>query len=462
MDKLEVYTAFDQKLMGQLPFVDHEEAFATLGRLHSAHQDRKKWMSKFDRIQLLGKVAHLVESRRIELAHQAASEGGKPLTDSLVEIDRGIEGIKIAIKEISHIHGNEIPMGISPNSAGRMAYTKHFPRGVILAISAFNHPFNLIVHQVIPAIAAGCPVIVKPASTTPLSCKSLVEILYESGLNENYCQMVVCRNDVAEALAKDRRISFLSFIGSGRVGWHLRSILPPGATCALEHGGVAPAIVDKTADLEKAIPLLIKGGFYHAGQVCVSVQRIYIDNAIISDFISKFTIAAQKLKVGDPLKMETEVGPLISPKEVERIDTWVKKATEGGARLLAGGKKVMDTCYEPTILLDPPLESEVSTKEIFGPVVCLYGYDVIEEAFESANKLDFAFQASVFSHDLRVVTKAIDELDGLAIMINDHTAFRVDWMPFGGYKQSGLGVGGIPHSIKDMLIEKMFVINTLS
>ena len=237
------------------------------------------------------------------------------MADSLVEIDRAADGIGVAIKEVSSLHGTEIPMNLTASSQGRHAYTRKEPRGVAIAVSAFNHPFNLIVHQVIPAIAAGCPVIVKPAKTTPLSCKNLIEILYESGLPETWCQMIICDNSVTEKLISDERNSFFTFIGSARVGWYLRSKLPPGATCALEHGGVAPAIVDHTADIDKAVPLLVKGGFYHAGQVCVSVQRIIAHEDIFNELSEKVVDAVKKLKVGDPTDMATEVGPLILPKD---------------------------------------------------------------------------------------------------------------------------------------------------
>ena len=458
MEHIEVLTAFDQKLIEKLPMIGEQKALEILSQSYALHKDRKNWIPTERRLAILNKMTSLIKERREELALASAKEGGKPLIDSLVEIDRAIDGIKVAIKEMSHLHGTEIPMNLTASSANRMAYTRRDPRGVVIAISAFNHPFNLIIHQVIPAIAVGCPVIIKPSATTPLSCRNIVNLLYEAGLPEQWCQMVLCDNDVAEKLVTDSRISFLTFIGSAKVGWYLRSKLPPGATCALEHGGAAPAIIDKTADLETAIPLLVKGGFYHAGQVCVSVQRIIAHKDIIGEMTEKFVESVKSLKVGDPTSMDTEVGPLILPREVERIDSWVQKAIAGGAKLLCGGKKISDTCYAPTVLMDPPEDCEVSQNEIFGPVVCIYSYDELDAAIELANSLDFAFQASIFSKDLDVTFNAIENLEGLAVMVNDHTAFRVDWMPFGGYKQSGLGVGGIGHTIKDMTIEKMFVI----
>ena len=459
MEKLDVFSAYDQKLLKSLTRKSESEVFDILDKSHKLFLDREQWIPAEKRISILEKTASLIKEQREKLAMEAAQEGGKPLVDSLIEIDRAVDGIKVAIKELTHLHGKEILMGISSSSKNRMAFTKFRPRGVALAISAFNHPFNLIIHQVIPAVAAGCPVIVKPAKTTPLSCRNLIDLLYKAGLPEQWCQMILCENTVAEKLVGDRRVSFFTFIGSSRVGWHLRSKLAPGATCALEHGGAAPAIIDSSADIDKAIPLLTKGGFYHAGQVCVSVQRIIAHKDIIGQLSERLTESVKKLKVGDPTSPETEVGPLILPREVDRVDSWVKSAVAGGAKLLCGGEKISDTCYAPTILLDPPKDAEVSRKEIFGPVVCLYSYTDLDEAIDFANSVDYAFQASVFSKNLDVAFTAIEKLEGMAIMVNDHTAYRVDWMPFGGYKESGLGVGGIGHTLKDMMIEKMFIIN---
>lgn len=455
---LTVLSAFEQKPIKDLPILEEDEVFAILDKSSSLFKDKKNWLSTVERIKILENVISLMTDQRMELANQAALEGGKPLKDSIVEVDRAIDGVKVTITELVTLKGSEVPMGITESSSSRMAYTKRFPKGVVLAISAFNHPLNLIIHQVIPAVAAGCPVIVKPASTTPLSCKSLVEILYKAGLPKDWCQMIICENDVAQKVVEDSRISFMTFIGSAKVGWFLRSRLAAGASCALEHGGVAPAIVDETADLDKAVPLLVKGGFYHAGQVCVSVQRIIAHESIAEELCKRLTSAVGKLKVGDPNQADTDVGPLILPREVERVSSWVDAAVSEGATLLTGGKKFSDTCYEPTLLLNPSKESEVSKSEIFGPVACVYTYKNIDEAIDFANSLDFAFQASVFTENLSTSLKVIEEVDAMAVMVNDHTAFRVDWMPFGGYKKSGLGMGGIEHSLKDVTIEKMFVI----
>jgi len=357
--------------------------------------------------------------------------------------------------------GHLIPMGANPASSGKLALTSFQPIGVVVAVSAFNHPLNLIVHQVAPAVATGCPVIVKPASKTPISCFRFVEILRRAGLPEEWCQpLVIGESSLATKLVTDSRVAFLSFIGSSRVGWMLRSKLAPGTRCALEHGGVAPVIVAADADLEMAVPKLVKGGFYYAGQVCVSVQRVYAHASISNDLAEKIAGAARELVVGDPTLADTDIGPLIDPTEVQRVDDWVREAVAGGAKLLCGGKKLSESCYECTVLLNPPESAHVSQMEVFGPVVCVYSYDEMTEAITRANQLPFSFQAAVFTSSIDTAMQAYKGVDGSAVMVNDHTAFRVDWMPFAGLKESGLGTGGIPHTIRDMQAEKMLVLHS--
>jgi acyl-CoA reductase-like NAD-dependent aldehyde dehydrogenase len=308
---------------------------------------------------------------------------------------------------------------------------------------------------------AGCPVIVKPAPATPLSCWHFVDLLREAGLPPEWCIPILPVDlELASRLVCDPRVAFFSFIGSARVGWQLRSKLAPGTRCALEHGGVAPVIVAGDADLAYALPLIAKGGFYHAGQVCVSVQRVYAERAVAARFAEKLAGAAERMVVGDPTRAETEVGPLIALAEVERVDGWVKRAVAGGARLLAGGSPRSETSYAPTVLFDPPADAEVSTQEVFGPVVCVYSTDSVDDAIARANSLPAAFQAAVFTRSLDTALRCYQRLDASAVMVNDHTAFRVDWMPFAGLRISGHGVGGIPHTIHDLQVRKMLVVRS--
>ncbi len=456
---LAVFSPFDRTPIAEIALRDAGDVERILETAAALFKERDGWLEHHERVAVLKKLAALVEAEADEFAALIAQEGGKPLADARVEVARAIDGIHLAVKELSHImRGQEVPMGHTAASVGRTAHTVYEPIGVVVAVSAFNHPLNLIIHQVVPAIAVGCPVIVKPAATTPLNCLRFVELVHEAGLPAGWCQTCVCDNDVAEKLVTSERINFFSFIGSAKVGWFLRSQLAAGVRCALEHGGAAPVIVDETADLETAIPSLLKGGFYHAGQVCVSVQRVFAHEAIAAELAQRLAAGAAKLVVGDPALAETEVGPLILPREVDRVHEWVEEAVAAGAELLTGGQKLSATTYAPTVLLNPPAAAKVSTREIFGPVVCVYGYKNRLEAIERANSLDVAFQAAVYTRDLDVANDTAKRLDAAAVMVNDHTAFRVDWMPFAGRRSSGYGIGGIGYTMRDMVQSKMVVV----
>lgn len=462
MTTIEVTSPFDGKVVGNVPFSSFEEVEEALSLAQATFNDHANQMPKYQRVEILEKTMEIMSSQIEELTILCASEGGKPYVDSKVEIVRAINGIKIAIEEMGKSEGKEIAMGHTVSSANRMAYTMKEPIGVVAAISAFNHPFNLAVHQVIPALAVGCPVIIKPATQTPMSAVKLIEILKEAGLPAGWAQVVVCDRKGGELLATSPKIDFLTFIGSGFVGWYLNSKVADGTRVALEHGGVAPVIIEPDADIDDLIPAIGKGGFYHAGQVCVSVQRVYVHESIFDEVSTRLADYASKLVVGDQLDPKTDVGPLINHNEVNRIEEWVQEAVDTGAKVLTGGKRISDSCYEPTVLVNPSDDIQVSTHEVFGPVVCVYSYSDIEEAFDRANALEVSFQAAIFTKNIDTALKGVKRLNGTAVMVNDHTAFRVDWMPFGGAKASGLGLGGIGHSMEEMTNEKLMVIKSPS
>jgi len=456
---MQVTQAWDGKLICEVA-TDSEQALqAKLEVAVACFRDRGGWLPAYQRIAVLKKLASLVQGESEAFALLIAREAGKPLTDARVEVARAINGIEGAASDLTHLAGNEIPMGLTPASENRWAFTTREPIGVVIAISAFNHPLNLIVHQVVPAIATGCPVLVKPAPTTPLTCLRFVELVYEAGLPGAWCQSILPVDPrQVEALLADSRVAFLSFIGSGAVGWYLRSKLAPGVRCALEHGGSAPVILDRSADLDKLIEPLVKGGYYHAGQVCVSVQRSFVHEDLKATFLERFAQRVQSLRVGDPILPRTEIGPLILPKEVDRVERWVSEALAEGATVVTGGTRFSERAYEPTILVDPARTSRVSAEEVFGPVTCVYGYRKLEDAIALANGLPLAFQAAIFAQDIDIALRAARLLDASAVMVNDHTAFRTDWMPFAGRRQSGYGIGGIPYSMHDMTQSKMVVL----
>lgn len=439
--------------------VGHAAAVDAALQAATAHfADRDGWLPVYRRKAILDAAGQIMAERRDELAVLIASEGGKPLVDARVEVDRAIGGVRLAGEEAGRVAGEEVPMGATAATDGRMAFTTREPIGVVAAISAFNHPLNLVVHQVAPAVATGCPVIVKPASATPLSCLAFADILAEAGLPEGWCIPLPGSGRVGERLATSPAVAFVSFIGSAAVGWALRAKLAPGTRCALEHGGVAPLLVDASADLDRAAALILKGGFYHAGQVCVSVQRVFADAAVKEALVERLVDGIAGLRTGDPLSPETDVGPLITADAVERVHAWVGEAAEAGATVAAGGQPLEGQCYAPTLLVDTPRHTRAMSEEVFGPVVNVVAVASLQEAIEEANALPWAFQAGVVTRDLDEAVLAARRLNATAVMVNDHTAFRADWMPFGGRGRSGLGLGGIPYTVEELTQPKLVVL----
>ena len=434
----EVRSPYDGAVVGSVDLADLATVDTALATAHALFRDRSRWLTPARRIEILGRAAALMETRVEELALEAAREGGKPLVDSRVEVRRAVDGVRSCVDLLRTGSGRAIPMDINAASAGRVAFTEHEPVGVVVAVSAFNHPLNLIVHQVAPALAAGCPFVVKPSDDTPLSCFRFVAILHEAGLPPEWGQALLADREVAERLVTDARVGFFSFVGSARVGWSLRGKLAPGARCALEHGGAAPVIVAADADLDRALPALVKGGFYHAGQVCVSVQRDLRARAASprsSDGASRSW--PRSSRSATRRRPETEVGPLIRAGEVD-----ARRELGGGGRRPRCARPdrrhaLPGNCYAPTVLYDPPDDCRVSREEVFGPVVCVYPYRDIADAVRRANALPWSFQAAVFTRDIDLARYACRNLDGSAVMVNDHTAFRVDWMPFAGLRAVG-------------------------
>ena len=458
MEKLIIKQAYTGAILTELEMHNAEQVDAMLASAQSLHH--AGCLPAYQRIIILQKLAELVAAEDEQFARLIANEGGKPIRDARVEVTRAIDGIAFAIAQIKSLKGEEISMDLSAAAAGRKAFTTLEPIGVVVAVSAFNHPLNLAVHQVIPAIATGCPVIIKPATATPLCALRLCELAKQAGLPEGWMQVALTDNKNSEKLVTDPRVAFFSFIGSAKVGWYLKSKLAAGTRCALEHGGVAPLVFDKYEDEAAFVNGVVKASMYHSGQVCVSVQRVYVPSAKASEMAQKIAKLAAQQVVGDAINEDSDLGPLILPQETDRIEAWVNEAIDEGAQLMTGGKRINDVSYEPTVLLNPAKNSKVSINEIFGPVVCIYGYDDIETAIEDANSLDVAFQAAVFSDDISKAMDIAKKLQASAVMINDYTTFRVDWMPFAGRKHSGYGIGGIGYTMHDMLEHKMLVIKS--
>lgn len=458
MSTLDVSNPFDGALIDTVPLATAHELENTLETAYQTHRKHRQGLPASERIAILRRLSELMRAEADSLAYLIANEGGKPLIDARVEVARAIDGVETCAADLGGLAGQEIPMGLTSASSGRLAFTTKEPIGVVVAVSAFNHPLNLIVHQVAPAVAVGCPVIVKPADDTPLSCMKFISMLHQAGLPKEWAHCIVCDVALAEKLVTDSRLAFFSFIGSARVGWMLRSKLAPGVRCSLEHGGAAPVILGVSANLDEIVPKVLKGGFYHSGQVCVSVQRVFALAGQGHAFAEHLAQAASKLVVGNAIEEHTECGPLIRNREVTRVGEWVDEALAGGAKALTGGRMLSPSTYAPTVLYGSSPEHKVSSQEIFGPVVCVYESASVAEAVQQANSLPVAFQSAVFSNDLQETMQIAKGLDASAVMVNDHTAFRVDWMPFAGRRHSGYGVGGIRYTMEDMTQDKMIVL----
>jgi acyl-CoA reductase-like NAD-dependent aldehyde dehydrogenase len=432
---MEVYNPYDRSLIHTLQYQ------------HDVEIPEVDPPPKQERIAILEQILRGMEERKEELVTTAISEGGKPLQDTLVEFDRALMGVRSAIATLMTRAGEMIPMDLNGASSGRMGFTVEEPIGVVLAISAFNHPINNIIHQVIPAIATGCPILVKPAERTPLSCQILVEIFQAAGATG--CEMLTVELPTLQQVIP--HIAYLSFIGSADVGWQVRSQLPAGASCMLEHGGSAPVILLDDVDIDRALPSLVKGAFYHAGQVCVSIQRIFCHASRMEELQQKLCAATEKLVVGDPLSPDTDVGPMIEPDRVDRMETLTKEG-----KVLCGGKRLSDTCFAPTVMADP--SSRLQEEEIFGPITCLLDYSDLAEAIGQANGPPFTFQGSVYGREMERLMETARQLKGQTVMINQPPTFRVDWMPFGGRELSGQRLGGIPYVMRELSPQKLIIV----
>jgi len=454
---ISVNNPYTAKPITSLPCSSKREIELSIDACENYHLTPEKHLSLTKRITILEQAQQQLKHQQKAFARLITEEGGKPFKDALIEATRAEEGFKIAIAAAYQRHGTEIPMNLTPSSEHKMAFTTHRPIGPILAISAFNHPLNLFVHQVIPAIIANCPIIFKPDLRTPLSALKLLNILYEAGLPSYLCKLILCDNEQAEKLVSDPRFACLNFIGSAKVGWSLRQKVAPGTKCLLEHGGVAPIII---TDLEtpNLIEKVAKAAFYHAGQVCVSAQRIFIPKNLARKFINQLCKHTKSLHVGNPSQLKTDVGPIIDSTALNRIEQTVESALKAGAKIHLGGKRE-GPCYQPTILSKVPPDHPIITNEIFGPIVNIIPYEDEQQAIQQANALPYAFQASVFSQNYTKALSISEQLNANTVMINEHCAFRTDWLPFGGRKLSGLGIGGIAQTIESYSYEKLLVLH---
>jgi acyl-CoA reductase-like NAD-dependent aldehyde dehydrogenase len=419
--------------------------------------DACRKLPAFKRAEALHHVAQGMNARHEEMAKALAIEAGKPIKDARGEVTRGIDTFRIAAEEATRIYGEYASLDISPRAEGYESVWKRVPIGPCSFISPFNFPINLAAHKIAPAIAAGCPFVLKPASQTPVGALIIGELLAETDLPPGAFSILPCKRDAADLFTTDERFKLLSFTGSPGVGWALKAKAGKKPV-VLELGGNAACIVDRDVDEDYAVDRLMMGAFYQSGQSCIGVQRVLIHQSIYEDFKAKLAKAASKLPAGDPLDENTFLGPLITEQDAIRIETWVNEAVEHGARVVCGGRR-HGAIYEATFLENVDDSAKVACEEAFGPVATLEPFDAFDKACERVNQSEFGLQAGVFTRNLNSAYYAFNELDVGGVVINDVPSFRVDSMPYGGVKDSGLGREGIRYAIADMTEIRLMVLN---
>lgn len=415
-------------------------------------------MPAYARAKVLHHCVKRFEERSAELAHLLCIEAGKPIKDSRGEVTRLIDTFRIAAEETTRNTGEVLPLDISPRAEGYSGMWKRVPIGPCSFISPFNFPLNLAAHKVAPAIAVGCPFVLKPASRTPLGALIIGEVLAETELPPGAFSILPCHRDGAELFTEDPRFRFLSFTGSPAVGWDLKARAGKKKV-TLELGGNAACLVDADTDLVDAVERIIFGAFYQSGQSCISVQRILVHESIYETFRTRLVAATRALKCGDPKDETTFIGPMISESEAKRLDGWIQAAVKAGGKLLCGGKR-QGAMLEPTLLEDVPKQSEVCTGEAFGPVAILSRFSNFDAALKEINDSTFGLQAGLFTRDVYKVQKAWDRLEVGGVVIGDVPSWRVDHMPYGGVKDSGLGREGIRFAMEDMTEIRLLVLRT--
>ncbi len=453
---VEVRSPYDGSLVARVHRAGTDEIASAIERSAAAFAVTRK-LPVWKRAEILEKISGGIAARGEEFARTIALEAGKPITTARAEVSRAVFTFKVAAEEAKRIYGEIVPLDWIPGNEGREAHVKHVPLGPVVGISPFNYPLNLVAHKVAPALAAGDPLLLRPASQTPVSALRLAEVIAESGWPTEAFSVLPCSTQDASALVEDDRIRLLTFTGSPAVGWALKS-RAGRKRVTLELGGNAGVIVHRDADVEWAAERVAWGGFSYSGQSCVSVQRVYIHEDVYDAFERALLERVRKLKLGDPLDEETSVGPVIDSQAAERIEEWVTEAESGGARVLAGGRR-KGNLWPPTVLAGITPEMRACREEIFAPVVGLYRYKDVREAIEAVDDSDFGLQAGLFTNDLSVIRAAFDGIEVGGLMVNDVSTFRVDHMPYGGTKQSGAGREGLRYAIEEMSEMKLLTLN---
>jgi acyl-CoA reductase-like NAD-dependent aldehyde dehydrogenase len=451
-DWIEVRSPYSGDVVGRVAKAGADE---TRRSLDAAERAMREPLPAHKRAEILVKTAGLIGRRHDEVARTICAEAGKPLKAARVEASRAMSTYTFAAVEARKLAGEMVPMDASQAGEGKLAFTLRVPRGIVGAISPFNFPCNLVAHKLAPALAAGCAVVLKPASQTPLSALLLAELMEEAGLPAGWLSVVVGpASEIGDVLIEDERVAALTFTGSGEVGWKLRE-RAPRKHVSLELGNATPVVVAADADLGVATDKLAANAFAFAGQSCISVQRVYIVGAAWDRFVADFIPKVEALKVGDPADEETDVGPVIDDGARERILEWIG---ESGGEILAGGDTTDEGLIRPTVIANPPRDAKVSREEVFGPVVSLTRVDSLDEAIDLSNATRYGLQAGIFTADLQSALRAAQQLEFGGVTINEAPTFRADQMPYGGVKASGNTREGPKYAVHELTEERLVVI----
>jgi len=454
-DWIDVRSPYSGEVVGRVAKGGAEE---TRRAIDAAEQALHDPLPAHKRAEILVKVVAGIARRHDEIARQISDEAGKPLKAARVEASRAMSTYTFAAVEARKLAGEMVPMDAAQAGEGKLAFTLRRPIGVVGAISPFNFPLNLVAHKLAPALAAGCPVVLKPATQTPLSALLLAELEDEAGLPPGWLSVVVGPSaEIGDVLVEDERVKAITFTGSGAVGWGLAA-RAARKKVNLELGNATPVIVAADADIEAAATAMAAHAFSFAGQSCISVQRLYVERSASDRFVEAFVPKVEALKIGDPADEETDVGPVIDEDARERILEWIAEARDGGAEIIAGGEE-RDGLIPPTVIAGASPELKVSCEEVFGPVVTVNAFDSLDEAIELANSTSYGLQAGIFTSRLDTAMRAGQELEFGGVIVNEAPTFRADQMPYGGVKDSGNTREGPAYAVRELTEERLVVIN---
>jgi glyceraldehyde-3-phosphate dehydrogenase (NADP+) len=452
----EVTDPYHGHVVGRVPLASEDQREAALTAAVEAFAETRQ-LPRFRRAEICSGIAAGIDKRRDELAQTIVKESGKPIQFARGEVGRAIQTFTLAAEEARRLGGEIVPVDIESRAEGYTSLYHRFPVGPILGIAPFNFPLNLVAHKLAPAIAAGCTMVLKPAQQAPITSLKLAEVCYEAGLPPKALSVVHCTVEVGEPMVRDDRLKLLSFTGSSAVGWHLKSIAGKKRV-VLELGGNAGAIVHGDADIDWAAARCAGGGYAYSGQTCISVQRVLIQRSIYEEFCEKLIERTDQTKVGDPNDEDTVAGPMIETAHAERVMAWIAEAEADGAKVLTGNRREGALVW-PTVLADTRFDMKVECEEVFGPVITVRPYDDFEAAVKIVNDSVYGLQAGVFTHDIRLIHEAYQNLDVGGLIVNDFPTLRVDNHPYGGVKDSGLGREGVRFAIEEMTEMKTLVVD---